>query len=133
MAPEYLTGIDEIDAQHREIEEVANAVVAAVLAKDKWSIVHYIVVRLYELLRFHFAVEESVMRIVNFPEVAEHKRVHMEILRTVERIKAATLDPNSGEGKEILEQQFNFLTHIVDHDKKLAEFIAANVPSLRRH
>jgi hypothetical protein len=76
MDPKYLTGIEEIDDQHREIEETALAVIEAAATKDKWHIVHYILVRLYELLRFHFAVEESVMSIVGFPEVGEHKQVH---------------------------------------------------------
>jgi hemerythrin len=131
MAPEYLTGIDEIDAQHKEIEEIATAVIEAVAARDKWHIVHYILVRLYELLRFHFAVEESVMRIVGFPEVEDHKRVHKDILLTVERIKSATLDPHSGDNDNVMNQQFSFLTHIVDHDKRLAEFVVEKIGKLK--
>ena len=94
MDPKYLTGIAEIDAQHTEIEEVAQAVIEAAAAKDTWHIVHYILVRLYELLRFHFAVEESVMAIVSFPEIQAHKQVHKDILLTVERMKVASLDPS---------------------------------------
>ena len=132
MDPEYLTGIDEIDTQHKEIEEVAAAVIEAVEARDKWHIVHYIVVRLYELLRFHFTVEEAMMRITGFPEIEEHKRVHREMLATVERMKSATLDPNLGEDSDILKKQFSFLSHIVDHDKRLAEFLVDNVSHLKK-
>lgn len=131
MDPQYLTGIDEIDAQHKEIEEVAQAAIEAAAVQDKWHIVHYILVRLYELLRFHFAVEESVMRIVSFPEINEHKQVHKDILLTVERMKVASLDPKACEHDESLKKQFSFLTHIVDHDKRLAEFVIANISSLR--
>ena len=131
MDPQYLTGIDEVDAQHKEIEEVAQAAIEAAAAQDKWHIVHYILVRLYELLRFHFAVEESVMRIVSFPEINEHKQVHTDILLTVERMKVASLDPNACEHDEALRKQFSFLTHIVDHDKKFADFVMANISSLR--
>jgi hemerythrin len=132
MDTEYLTGIEEIDNQHREIEEVARAVMEAVDAKDKWHIVHYIVVRLYELLRFHFTVEEAMMRITGFPEIDEHKRVHRDMLATVERMKSATLDPNLGEDSDILKKQFSFLSHIVDHDKRLAEFLVDNVSHLKK-
>ena len=131
MDPQYLTGIDEIDAQHKEIEEVALAVIEAAAAKDKWHIVHYILVRLYELLRFHFAVEESVMAIVSFPEIQAHKQVHKDILLTVERMKVASLDPNACAHDEALNKQFSFLTHIVDHDKRFAEFVLANFSGLR--
>lgn len=131
MDPQYLTGIDEIDVQHKEIEETAQAVIEAAAAQDKWHIVHYILVRLYELLRFHFAVEESVMSIVGFPEIKEHRQVHKDILLTVERMKVASLDPKACEHDESLKKQFSFLTHIVDHDKKFADFVIANISSLR--
>jgi hemerythrin len=131
MDSQYITGIDEIDAQHKEIEEAAQAVIEAAAAKDKWHVVHYILVRLYELLRFHFAVEESVMSIVAFPEVAEHKQVHKDILVTVERMKAASLDPNACAHDESLKKQFSFLTHIVDHDKRFTEFVMANIAAFR--
>lgn len=132
MDPQYITGIDEIDGQHREIEEAAQAVVDAAAAKDKWHLVHYILVRLYELLRVHFAVEESVMRIVKFPEIEEHKRVHRELLQAVERLKASTLSPRGGSEDETLIRQFSLLPHILGHDKKLAEYIATNMPTFGR-
>lgn len=136
MYPQYITGIDEIDGQHREIEEAAQAVIDAAAAKDKWHIVYYILVRLYELLRFHFAVEESVMSIVAFPDVAEHKQEHKQehknILLAVERMKVASLDPKACEHDESLKKQFSFLTHIVDHDKKFAAFAIANFSSQRQ-
>jgi hemerythrin len=128
MDRDYILGIEEIDAQHREIHEVAAAIAEAVESRDKWHLVHYIVVRLHELLRIHFAVEESVMRIVGYPEIEEHKQVHRELLQRVERLQMATLS----EDGSILDQGFAFLPHILGHDKKLGEFIAANVPSLRR-
>jgi hemerythrin-like metal-binding protein len=131
MDPQYLTGIDEIDAQHAEIEEITQAVIEAAAAKDKWHVVHYILVRLYELLRFHFSVEEAVMSIVSFPEIKEHKQVHKDILLTVERMKVASLDPLVFEQDESLIKQFSFHTHIANHDKRFAEFVMANISSLR--
>ena len=131
MDPQYLTGINEIDAQHAEIEEIAQAVIEAAAAGDKLHIVHYILVRLYELLRFHFAVEESVMSIVSFPDVAEHKLAHKDILSAVERMKTASLDPKACEHDETLKKQFSILTHIIDHDKRFAEFVIANISRLR--
>lgn len=132
MDIEYSIGIDEIDAQHKEINEATKAVLEAIESQDKWHLVHYIVVRLYELLRFHFAVEESVMRIVKFPEIEEHKRVHRDLLQTVERLKASTLSSRGGSEEETMIRQFSFLPHILGHDKKLAEHIATNMPTFGR-
>lgn len=131
MDPEYLTGIEEIDNQHKEIEEVAAAVIEAVQNRDRWHIVHYMIVRLYELLRFHFAVEESMMRITGFPEIEEHKRVHLEMLSTIERIKSSTLDPHvTGNVIDGITREVSFLSHIVDHDKRLADFLMNKVPRI---
>lgn len=127
MDRDYILGIDEIDAQHREIHEVTKAIAEAVESRDKWHLVHYIVVRLHELLRIHFAVEESVMRIVGYPEIEEHKQVHRELLQRVERLQMATLS----EDDTVLDQGFAFLPHILGHDKKLGAFIAANMPKLK--
>jgi len=130
MDPQHLTGIDVIDAQHKEIDEAIQAVIEAAAARDKWHIVHYILVRLYELLRFHFAVEEAVMSIVGFPDIAKHKQVHKDILLTIERMKLASLDPKACERDESLKKQFSILKPIVDHDKKFADFVTANISSL---
>lgn len=132
MDDKYLIGIDEIDAQHREIDEVATLIMEARELDGRWHHVHYIVVRLYELLRFHFAVEESVMRIVCFPDVEEHKLVHKDILRGVETLKLATLNSVQSTKSGAAEEQFSYLSHIIDHDKKFAEFVLANITTLRR-
>lgn len=126
MDNEYLIGIKEIDDQHREIDQVANSIIQAIATNDQWHIVHYIVVRLYELLRFHFAVEESVMRIVGFPEAESHKRVHQEILRAVEKLKNAALHADGVDSGQVLKEQVSFLEHIVDHDKRFVDFVIAN-------
>lgn len=127
MDAKHLTGIDEIDAQHREIHEVATAAIAAIQSGDKWHIVHYILVRLHELLRFHFAVEESVMRIVQFSELDAHKLVHKEYLATIEALRDASLQSDRFDVKAIGEKQLAFLEHILDHDLRLAEHVRARI------
>jgi hemerythrin len=68
---------------------------------------------------------------IRLPEINEHKQVHKGILLTVERMKVASLDPKACEHDESLKKQFSFLTPIVDHDKRFADFVMANISSLR--
>jgi hemerythrin len=131
MDDKYLIGIEEIDAQHREIDEIARSIMEALELEGRWHHVHYIVVRLYESLKFHFAVEESVMRIVGFPDVEEHKLVHKEILRVIDSLKLSTLSSVKMSDLGATKNHFSFLPHIIDHDKKFAEFILANSTALR--
>lgn len=125
MDSEHLIGIEELDAQHKEIHEVATSLIEAIETDDKWHIVHYIVIRLYELLRFHFAVEESVMRIVGFPGAGSHKQMHQEILDTIDTLRTASLHADGLDSEEVLKRQVSFLAHIIDHDKLFVEFVVA--------
>lgn len=93
--------------------------------------VHYVVVRLYQLRRFPFAVEECVMRIVRFP-ASRNTSECIGKLQTVERPKAAALSPRGGSDEESPTKRSFFLPHILGHDKKLAEFIAAKMPAFGR-
>lgn len=131
MDARHLTGIKEIDQQHQEIHDVATSLGEAVASGDKWHLVHYILVRLAELLKFHFAVEESVMRIVAFPEADDHKRLHGEILTQIEKLKADSLASEGLDLAVISEQQIFFLTHILDHDQRFMEYVRSNTTALR--
>lgn len=132
MNDQHLIGIREIDDQHAEIHDVAMSLIEAVESGDKWHLIHYILVRLNHLLRFHFSVEESVMRIVNFPDIDDHKVKHSEILREVEKLLASTLQSKEIQVGAFSRQHVFFLSHILDHDAKLGEFIAGNTALLGR-
>ena len=129
MTEEYRLGIHELDTQHDEIAEVMESLVEAVRSRDKWHLVHFILVRLYEVLRFHFALEEAVMRIVGYPEGEEHKRVHKKILDKVEEFKILTLKNSDFDDANIAAHELT-AARILDHDKQFAEFLKAHSGSL---
>jgi hemerythrin len=67
-----LTGIEEIDEQHKVMFEVINRLEHAVSSEDKWSAVHFALVELTATCAFHFAVEEALMRLHDYPDLGAH-------------------------------------------------------------
>jgi len=80
----YSLGITELDSQHAEIEALFIALEESPDYKESW---HARLESLCEKLRFHFYAEESIMQIFAYPETQEHKRKHLEILKSVESYK----------------------------------------------
>jgi len=81
-------------------------------------------VGLHELLRIHFTVEESVMRVVGYQDIDNHKQTHQELLDKVVQFKNESLLGKGFFDIDEQEQQL-FLTHILDHDMPFAVFLKA--------
>lgn len=72
---------------------------------------------LYEKLKFHFHAEESIMQIFAYPEALEHKKSHLEILRSVEGHKNSQLSDT--EIKRLRDQPLQlFMEQILSQDMR---------------
>lgn len=76
-------GIEEIDEQHRVLVNLLNEMHEAISQQKGSSVVEEILGKLSDYARIHFAVEESLMRILNYPNYSEHKEHHDELVRQV--------------------------------------------------
>ncbi len=128
MQKKHWLGIPELDVQHEEIYSIISSLIEAAESNDKWQLVHYILVRLHELLRIHFAVEESVMRLIEFPELHQHKEMHKDLMDRVGQLKNDALTGKNTEGID-LKAKHDFVLHILDHDVSFAEFLKAQFPN----
>lgn len=79
--PEFAIGIQEIDRQHQTLIEFVTEFEDAVAGKVHWNTVQPLIVRAREFVRFHFAVEESLMQIVNYPQLIAHRAEHLYVLK----------------------------------------------------
>ena len=129
MDEKYCIGIQELDTQHEEIDQVITTLFDALGGEESREPVHSILVRLYELLRFHFAVEESVMEIVSYPFVLEHRSAHRTILQRVDELKDASLKNGDLDGMDKSVRKMLALD-IVKHDRVFAEFVRTHCESL---
>jgi len=118
----YILGISELDSQHEEIETIFNALQGAVEDKERW---HNLFESLCEKLKFHFYAEESIMRIFAYPESQEHRKSHLEVLKSLESQKDINLP--SADIEKLRDQPMRlFLEQILSQDMRFAAFIKRN-------
>jgi hemerythrin len=91
---EFSVGIHEIDEQHKTLSDCIASVEEAVAGQERWSVVHSALDRLADFARIHFAVEESLMRIHDYPGLHEHIHEHWRFSDELKRLqeKALTAD-----------------------------------------
>ncbi len=129
MDERYCSGISELDTQHEQIEEAVASLLDEMESKASADLLQSALVRLDELLRFHFAVEDSVMEILSYPFVLEHRFAHREILQHIGDLKdvlrqRGAIDDSSGSVHKLA-------FDIARHDRVFAGFVKTHGESLR--
>jgi hemerythrin len=76
---EYALGIQEIDNQHKSLLEFITEFEKAVEGRAHWNTVLPLIARVSEFVKFHFAVEESLMQMVAYPRFVAHRAEHLFI------------------------------------------------------
>ncbi len=117
-------GIQEIDEQHKLLIDLINRFFNEVLVKHNTSVANEIVTKLLQYTEIHFAVEESLFRIFNYPKYEEHKEQHKKITRQMQ-----VFENQIELGEEVSTELFSFLRkwlkqHILQEDKQYTSFFA---------
>jgi hemerythrin len=120
----YAFGIDEIDHHHRTLYESICKLDAVLPTGDSWVAVQQILNDLGYWARIHFAVEESLMRLMRFDQLDAHAAMHLEFMGRVSKLKKQSLR------KDIARDTSMFLTdwlrhHVDIEDRKYADFLLA--------
>ena len=116
-------GIEEIDEQHKVLVEMVNKMHEAIHQRHGSDVVIGILNDLAEYTRIHFAVEESLMRILNYPDYDNHKQVHEELLHTVEDLQEKVSSGKKSIGFELMHFLKTWLTkHIMEEDMQYSGF-----------
>ena len=125
MDSKYILGIDELDSQHEEIEKLFIALQDAFEDEVQRKNLPEILESLREKLRFHFYAEESIMQVFAYPEFQEHRRSHLEILKSVDSFKATHLTRSDID--KIRDQPLQlFFEQIISQDLRFSKFIQRN-------
>lgn len=93
----YESGDPTIDAEHREIFRLANALIHAAAGErgDKgpiWSALDEVI----DHVRAHFAAEEAILERLGYPHLPEHRRVHAGLLKRALQLRTRV---RAGEAK----------------------------------
>lgn len=121
---ELSVGIQEIDEQHKVLVGLVNEMDEAIRQHHGSEVTAEILQRLAEYTKIHFAVEESLFRIFDYPGYEEHKKQHDELIREVMDLQEKV---DSGK-KSVSFQLLHFLKmwltqHILDSDKEYGPYL----------
>ena len=126
----YVTGIDEIDDQHKQLVTLTNELYHACLDgnhavgpafKDAMG-------RMVEYVRFHFKAEQELLKQMHYPNYAEHAIQHNELIKHI--IDASN---NYEEGKRFVANKFVITLkdwvfgHIAYYDKIYVSYFDGQV------
>jgi hemerythrin len=79
----YAVNIDSIDAQHRRLFQLAGELHIATAAGEGQAVLAGILDSLIQYTALHFAHEEYMMRVHQYPNFAVHKAEHEALTRRV--------------------------------------------------
>lgn len=125
----FEVGHARIDAQHRALLELINAVAEASAADASRPQVLRLVNELTKYAEYHFVSEENLMEESGYPDTARHRREHAIL---VARLADQIQDFQSGilRAEKIVAYLVEWFTlHAMQEDQKLASHLAgANPP-----
>lgn len=124
FVPEYETGIDIIDKEHRilfEIAERTNQLVRSYVPGDGYEKITAILTELKDYTKLHFADEEEYMQSIHYEGYEAQKRAHEAFIA---RLNEIDVEDIVGDPKEYLESLMEFLlgwlvNHILRADKEI--------------
>ncbi len=119
---EYSIGIPEIDEQHKQLLECIDRLDSAGTAEDRKLAMYYVMEELKDYVRIHFAVEEIVMRLFDYPGLEAHVLEHQEFSAQLEAFKQSELKEHvHAEASHYLRKWL--VHHIQGTDKRYAEHL----------
>lgn len=126
----YAIGIPEIDNQHKTLIRFFTEFEDAVAGRAHWNTVQPLIVRTREFVKFHFAVEESLMQIVNYPQRTAHRAEHLYVLKQFSALEQRVLRQESK--AELLPLLSSWLLqHMIDSDRPFGQYALAAPPELK--
>lgn len=116
---DYLTGVEQIDNEHRKLFAIANEAYELLkdnFVSDKYDYIREILEDLRAYTKTHFAHEEEYMEKVQYRRRFSQKIQHTEFIKKLEEIDLENIDENQ---QETLLEILDFLANwLVSHIKK---------------
>lgn len=124
----YMTGIDEIDEEHRRLFRMVKEthdIIQDTLLYDKYDQIIYIINRLKDYTKEHFKHEEAYMERVGYPGLLKQKEAHQAFCDKLAEIQLEDMDNNQQEYLEsLIEFLLNWLSvHILHMDKEIGNYL----------
>lgn len=127
---EYSVGIEEIDSQHQTLLKMFAAIEHSIESGGTWSDIHYGLVKLKEFANAHFMLEQALMRMYGYSELAGHMATHKHFFDTLNEMEHRSLGVSARQETVRFLSEW-FTDHICKTDRLYAEYILAGAPIVR--
>ena len=117
----YDVGDEVINNQHKNLFEIGKEI-----RKAEFAEAGKYVMKLFKYTKEHFKFEEDHMKSIDYPELAQHKILHDDLITKLSEISVNFI--NNGEDFENFKKfVYEWLTnHVLVHDKKYFDFSKAD-------
>lgn len=128
----YSFGNKELDNDHKELFDIAKEAFKEVPNEEKNLKIKNILNRLYDYMKTHFKHEEKYMQEINYPLFSDHKKLHIQIISTINEFVKKL--PNTNE--DLFEKELAriietlLISHIVHEDRKIINWLESNPISI---
>ena len=122
-------GIAVIDNQHKQIFEHLLALENSVAKRDPWHIVRFLLSQLAEYMKFHLAVEEAMLEIVQYPQRADHSQAHAKIMDQIAELEKQLQRTGSQASLVVFFEDW-FIRHVLADDRQYAAYVKEEFPAL---
>ena len=124
---DIICGVPAVDRDHRHLVDLLNKAYGQMMTGEAAEAGIELVEALGELIERHFADEERIMARIDYPALADHKRIHKEL---VERFLQLKSEMEQGKG-DAAQKLFTFLAqwlkdHTYKQDKAFVLFAKKN-------
>lgn len=122
-------GIAEIDAQHRQLHTLLERLKQSTDKRYGFA-ADAILAELAIQTRVHFAVEESLMRLLSFPDTDAHVEEHRSLTEQLEKLRKRAQDFEVANGLSNFIQTW-LVNHVNDFDREfVGHFLAKGIDPL---
>jgi hemerythrin len=121
---EYSLGIPAVDLQHKRIFDCFVSIAEEGLDKNNTWLADSSTVQLLGHIQAHFALEESVMQKLGYPEFERHAEEHRQYHRDMRDLAQESLKTKGSLTREkVKSAQKRFREHITSSDKRYVKFL----------
>jgi len=121
---EFKIGIEEVDFEHQELIELINELYAETKKEDSAMAVMDCLGEIFAKISAHFALEEKVMRDLQYDQYEDHKEDHELLLDSIMDIMDEYAD-DTGLDEEEFADRLNdwFVRHFSTKDARMHKFL----------
>ncbi len=121
---EFEIGIKEVDFEHQELVELINESYKAAKDKNSTTDVMDFLGEIFSQISAHFALEEKVMRDMQYDQYEDHKDDHERLLDSIRDIMDDYMDVSTMDEKQFGERLNKWFTqHFSTKDARMHKFL----------